>query len=89
MTTEKRVSLSIGDRIDSVVQRLPISSKVLSSTSGSIIKQKIDSRVPHFIENYARELTSAIMEESALVAKHCKNTEITPEDVSIILSKSF
>lgn len=41
------------------------------------------------LNSYARELSCAILEEAALLAKHRKSTEVTDYDINLVLVKKF
>jgi transcription initiation factor TFIID subunit TAF12 len=76
-TRVKKVLIELSKTIDQS------SSSSESSSSESVYQ--IENQAKDLLLEYANELTSAVLEEACLMAKHRKSKEISSNDVNLIL----
>ena len=76
-------------RVQKVLEELSARSGVLEHvTAARYKKQKIANDARKLLLDYARELSSAILEESCLLAKHRKSKELLIPDLKLIFGTS-
>ena len=81
----KAYGLSSGDRMKRLLQDvISVNSNILKNDA-NLNSYELNDDVCDLLTAYAKELTSAIVEESASLAKHRGSEEITECDVNLIL----
>lgn len=63
---------------------IELSNSITQSSSSEPVYQ-IENQARDLLLEYANELTSAVLEEACLLAKHRKSKEISANDVNLIL----